>query len=446
MPSRFVVQEHHARRLHWDLRLERDGVLASWALPRGFPTDPAQNRLAVHTDDHPLEFLDFKGDLPTEAYEAGTMSVWDRGTFQAEKFTGDKVVLTFAGQRVTGRYALFQTDGTTWMIHRMDPRDPNHQPVPAVFAPMAATLSTLPADDDAWGYEIKWDGVRSLAFGEPGHLRLFGRTQRDITRQYPELRPLERALGYREVVLDGEIVAFDDSGRPSFQRLQPRIHVTSDTDIARRQHEAPATYVIFDLLHVDGRSLRSVPYEDRRALLETLELDGPHWQTPAYHRGDGADLLEATRVQGLEGIVAKRLASGYRPGRRSTDWLKVKNSLRQEVVVGGWLDGQGQRSGELGSLLVGYYDGDELRFAGKVGTGFDTRTRRMLLDRLQALRTETSPFTGRQPQKEAIFAEPRLVCEVAFAEWTSTGTMRHPSYQGLRDDKPPRDVVRETLA
>ncbi|HEY9413051.1 MAG TPA: non-homologous end-joining DNA ligase [Jiangellaceae bacterium] len=317
--------------------------------------------------------------------------------------------------------------------------------MPTVFAPMAATLSaTLPPDDDRWGYEIKWDGVRALAFGGPGRIRLYSRTERDITVQYPEIQPIEHQLGDHTVVLDGELVAFDDDGRPSFQRLQPRMHVTSESEIRTRQREVPVTYIVFDLLHLDGRSLFGEPYEERRRLLEELRLDGPNWQAPPYQRGDGAALLAATRAQRLEGVVAKRLTSKYRPGRRSTEWLKIKNVLRQEVVIGGWLPGQGRLEGELGSLLVGYHEPDgTLAFAGKVGTGFDDATRRMLKERLAPVRIDASPFTGRQPQQEAIFVEPSLVCEVEFAEWTSSGTMRHPSYQGLREDKPARDVVRE---
>jgi bifunctional non-homologous end joining protein LigD len=447
MPDRFVVQEHHARRLHWDLRLERNGVLVSWALPRGFPDTPDENRLAVHTEDHPLEYLTFEGDIPAGEYGGGKMTVWDTGTYDAEKFTGDKVVLRFDGKRVQGRYALFQTRDRDWMIHRMDPPESGRDPMPEDIVPMAATLSHLPARDEGWGYEIKWDGVRAIGYAEPGRLRLVSRTLRDVTAQYPEIGPMTRDIGARHVVLDGEIVAFDDVGRPSFQRLQPRMHVKSESEIRRRRNDTPVTYVVFDLLYLDGRSLLDTPYQERRRELEALGLGGTSWQVPAYQRGEGRAFLDASRAQGLEGIVAKPLDSTYQPGRRSQNWLKVKNVRRQEVVIGGWVAGQGRREGELGALLVGYYDSDDgtprLRFAGKVGTGFDAAALRLLRDRLEPLRTDRSPFTGRQPQKDAVFAEPKLVCEVEFSEWTGSGTLRHPSYQGLRDDKPATDVVRE---
>jgi bifunctional non-homologous end joining protein LigD len=245
------------------------------------------------------------------------------------------------------------------------------------------------------------------------------------------------------VVLDGELVAFGEDGRPSFQRLQRRIHLGSAAEVKRRMQEVPVTYVIFDLLYRDGRSLLELPYEERRAELEQLGLNGDAWQTPAYHRGDGAALLAASKAQGLEGIVAKRLRSPYRPGRRSRDWLKVKNVRSQELVIGGWQPGKGRRSGELGALLVGYYDGDELRYAGKVGTGFGDADLKLLRGRLEPLAAKQSPFSGGRPPKEAVFVEPELVAEIEFNEWTNAGTLRHPSYKGLRADKPATDVVRE---
>jgi bifunctional non-homologous end joining protein LigD len=448
--GRFVIQEHHATRLHWDLRLEHDGVLASWALPRGVPEDPNDNRLAVRTEDHPLEYLDFHGTIPAGNYGAGEMTIWDRGTYEAEKWEEKKIVARLHGERVRGRYALFQTRGKNWMIHRMDPPAAGREPMPRGIEPMKATLASLPADDARWAYEIKWDGVRAISYCEPGHIRIESRNLRDITKGYPEVRRIVEELGGRSAVLDGELVAFDEAGRPSFQRLQRRMHLASETEIRRRAGEIPVVYVIFDLLYLDGRSLFGDPYEARREALEGLGLDGDAWQTPAYHRGDGAALLAASRERGLEGIVAKRLGSAYIPGRRSRDWLKVKNVRAQEVVIGGWLPGKGRREGELGALLVGYYEPDggerRLRYAGKVGTGFADPDLRLLRERLAPLAREDSPFEGRQPEKGSRFVDPELVAQVEFNEWTSAGTLRHPSYQGLRDDKPAAEVVREEPA
>lgn len=443
--NRFVVQEHHARRLHWDLRLEHDGVLLSWALPRGVPDVPDDNRLAVQTEDHPLEYLWFEGEIPRGEYGAGTMSIWDRGTYEAEKIEKGKLVIRLDGERVHGRYALFRTK-QDWLIHRMDPPESPGDPMPDSITPMKATLSEMPPDEDAWGFEIKWDGVRAIAYCDPGRIRLYSRNERQITEQYPEVSGLSRQIGSRRVVLDGELVAFDDAGRPSFQRLQPRMHVTSEAEIRRRRQQIPVTYVIFDVLYLDGRSLLDEPYEERRRRLQELGLHGPHWQVPEHHRGEGTALLRAAGERGLEGVIAKRLDSRYQPGRRTRTWLKVKNVRRQEVVIGGWLPGKGRREGELGALLVGYYAGDSLRYAGKVGTGFDDADLRMLRERLAPLRRDDSPFSGRQPERGAVFVEPELVGEVTFAEWTQAGTLRHPSYQGLRDDKPPTEVVREEPA
>jgi bifunctional non-homologous end joining protein LigD len=445
---RFVIHEHHARRLHWDLRLERDGVLASWALPKGVPQDPKENRLAVRTEDHPLEYLEFAGEIPKGEYGAGKIEIWDSGTYQAEKFRDDKVIVTLAGERVKGKYALFPTSGDNWMIHRMDPpADPDREPMPRHLKPMLATLSRLPPDEAKWAFEIKWDGVRALAYSETGRLRLESRNLREITSHYPELRALGAELGAREAILDGEIVAFDDADRPSFERLQSRMNLASEAAVRRRMDDCPVTYLIFDLLYLDGRSLLDLPYAQRRERLEELGLDGPHWQTPSYHPGEGESLLRLTEQRGLEGLVAKRLDSRYLPGRRTRAWLKVKNTRRQELVVGGWLPGQGRRAGTVGAILVGYYEDDggvpRLRYAGRVGSGFTDAELDRIAVLLEPLQTRDSPFAGRQPPRQSVFVEPRLVAEVAFREWTAARTLRAPVYMGLRSDTDPSQVVLE---
>jgi bifunctional non-homologous end joining protein LigD len=272
-------------------------------------------------------------------------------------------------------------------------------------------------------------------------VRLQARSGRDDTARYPELRGMGRALGSREVVLDGEVVAFGDDGRPSFQRLQGRMHLTSESAVRRLSEREPVTYIAFDLLYEDGRDLMALHYRQRRERLLALGLSGPSWQAPAHHVGDGAALLEATRAQGLEGVLAKRLDCPYTPGRRSNAWVKVKNVRSTEAVVGGWMPGEGNRSGRIGALLVGLHDEEGvLRYAGRVGTGFDTAELERVGGLLAPLARDDSPFTGRQPPKTARFTEPELVCTVDYGELTQAGTLRHPVYKGLRDDVDPRDV------
>lgn len=446
---RFVVQEHHASSLHWDFRLERDGVLVSWAVPKGVPADPARNHLAVHVEDHPLSYIDFAGEIPAGEYGGGTVSIWDRGTYEELKWSDREVMVVLHGERVEGRYVLFQTGGKNWMIHRMDPpQDPGRVPMPERLEPMQARLAkAIPRDAPSYGFEFKWDGVRGIAYCSGGRVTLLSRSLEDISGRYPELRRLGEAVGAREMILDGEVIAVGKDGRPSFELLQGRMGLSSEADVRRKMREVPVGYVIFDLLYLDGHATLDLPYSERRRLLEDLKLKGPFWQTPPSTPGDGEATLEASRRLGLEGVMAKRLDSAYQPGRRSDAWLKIKNHLGQELVIGGWLEGEGSRKGRIGALLVGFHDGGRLVYAGKVGTGFTEA----MLDRLQRLlgplARDSSPFQeGIAPPRAAHFAEPELVAEFEFTEWTRSGQLRHPSFKGLREDKDPRSVVREVPA
>ena len=452
--QRFVIQEHDATSLHWDLRLERDGVLASWAIPKGLPEVPKQNHFAARTEDHPLEYASFEGKIPKGQYGAGTMKIWDRGTYECLKWEPRKVEVALHGERLDARYALFAIghgdDTKDWMIHRMDPpADAHREPMPEHLAPMLARAGSLPADDQRWAYEIKWDGVRAIAYSTPGELRLESRNLKDITVAYPELARLNRALSSHSAVLDGEIVALGGDGRPSFGALQHRMQVTSKAQAKRLAKSTPATYVIFDLLWLDGHSITDLPYSERRELLTALELNGSSWQTPEHLLGSGSAVLAASAEQALEGIVAKRLDSTYQPGGRPGTWVKIKNIHRQEFVIGGWVPGKGSRAAGIGALLVGVHDErGMLRYSGRVGTGFTEQELDRLVKLLSPLERPGSPFAagGTRPPRDAVYCEPKLVAEVEFREWTAAGSLRHPSYKGLREDKPAGQVVREDQA
>ena len=437
----FVVQEHHARRLHWDFRLERDGVLVSWALPKGVPDDPARNHLAVHTEDHPLEYATFAGEIPRGEYGGGQVTIWDHGSYDTVKWTDDEVKVVLYGQRLTGGYTLFRTGGSNWMIHR------ERRQLPGRIEPMLARPGELPPDDGNWAYEMKWDGLRALAYISDGRARLLSRTGQDITREYPELAGLGAALGSRQVVLDGEIVALGADSWPDFELLQQRMNARPGPAYQRLLSEVPVTYLAFDLLHLEGRPLLDEPYQQRRAQLSALGLTGTRWQTPPSFTSEAGRDVQAVSVQhGLEGIVAKRLASRYEPGKRTGSWRKIKNVRRQEVVVGGWKPGEGNRAGQIGSLLIGVQDSAGLAYAGHVGTGFSQQTLRTLGELLAPLRRATPPFASPVPPEHArpaVWVEPAVVIEVGFAGWTRAGRMRAPTYRGLRPDKDPAGVVRE---
>ncbi|MGH8868863.1 MAG: non-homologous end-joining DNA ligase [Actinomycetes bacterium] len=449
--ARFVIQEHHARRLHWDLRLERDGVLVSWAVPKGLPLDPKRNNLAVHTEDHPLEYMTFSGEIPKGEYGGGSMTIWDTGTYDTETWTEREVKVVLHGSRVSGRYVLFRTGGDDWMVHRMDPPpEAGWEPLPRLVRPMLAVSGERPPprEDGRWGYEMKWDGVRAVVYAEGGQLRLLSRSDRDVTVSYPELRPLGEALGSRACILDGEVVAFSPEGRVSFAALQARMHVAKAEQARRLSRSQPVTLFLFDVLHLDGHSTLALPYRERRKLLESLGLDGPRWVVPPYFPGAGDDAMATSEAQGLEGIVAKRLDSAYEPGRRSRSWLKVKHERTQEVVVGGWRPGAGRRTGAIGSLLMGVQTEDGLMYVGHVGSGFSDSALADLSRQLEPLARETSPFATPLPRpdsRDARWVEPRLVGEVAYGEWTPDERLRHPTWRGLRADKDPAEVTREDV-
>lgn len=473
--ARFVIQEHHATRLHHDLRLERDGVLVSWAVPRGVPLTTDTNHLAVMTEPHPLEYLTFHGEIPRGEYGAGTMTIWDTGTYELEKWRDDEVIFTLTGAPGgplgSVRLALIRTTGegekSQWLLHRM--KEPGTSPSRRVRqsappravagdtaddSPMLATLATpgqaaasarrwSRGGGEAWA-EFKWDGVRAIGTWDGRRLRLRARSGTDITARYPELTGLDAGLGSEPCTVDGEIVALDSAGRPSFSRLQNRMHLTKAPEIARETTRTPVAYFLFDLLAHGGADAAALPLADRRALLEQVAADAIDTIVvpPVSHDVDAA--LETAQELSLEGIVVKDPRSRYRRGVRSEEWLKVKLTRTQEVVIGGIRPGKGGRTGQIGSLLLGIPDEEGLRYVGRVGSGFSEATLARLEDILTPLRASGNPFVGvpTADASDALWVRPEIVGEVEFAEFTPGGTLRHARWRGLRPDISPDAVTR----
>jgi len=430
----FVIQEHHARRLHYDVRLERDGVLVSWAVPKGVPTSAGENRLAVHTEDHPLEYATFSGTIPKGEYGGGSMTIWDSGTYETEKWREDEVIVRLSGERVQGRFALIRTKGDQWLMHLMKDQNASFgTEFPKNLEPMLATAGTLEGlDPQEWAFEGKWDGIRVILEYHSGTMSLRSRAGNDKTRDYPALAGLAEVLDGHDVVLDGEVVAYNDAGV---------------TDFGLLQRGGEPVFLAFDLLYLDGVSLLRKSYSDRRTVLNALAGKVGELEVPPQIEGTAENALEVSTDAGWEGIVAKRRASVYLPGRRGSSWIKVKNWRTQEVVIGGWRTGQGNRAQGIGALLMGIPGEDGLTYVGRVGTGFSDRDLESLLAVLEPLRQKESPFEEELPaddRKGAVWVRPELVGEVRFMDWTATGRLRHPSWRGLREDKKPGDVVRET--
>ncbi|MGY3263411.1 ATP-dependent DNA ligase [Frigoribacterium sp. 2355] len=522
----FVIQEHHASSLHWDFRLEHDGVLVSWALPKGEPDDPGTNHLAVQTEDHPLEYGTFEGTIAKGEYGAGEVTIWDSGEYELEKWReGKEVIVVLHGeQRGTRRVALIHTGHgggraeSNWLIHRMkddagdvgshdgasvgnsggrphrarkttedaqspelppsaranrrgdagkssrtahatgaspggsgrasSARDGKQEfPAPDPIAPMLATTGDAhDVSEGGWAFEMKWDGIRAVAVVHDGAVTLTSRNGNDLTPAYPELQVLaERVDGEGGAVLDGEIVAVDEKGRPDFGLLQTRMGLTRSRDVARAAAGAPVKLLLFDVMRAEGRSLVKDEYDDRREVLERIVESGGAVDVPPAFDGDLEAAVATSKRLRLEGVVAKRRDATYSAGRRSRAWIKMKHHQTQEVVIAGWRPGAGRRADGVGSLLMGVPGEDGLHYVGRVGTGFTDRELDELLPALRAAERKTSPLVGvpAVDARGAHWVTPSRVGEVSIAEWTSTGRLRQPSWRGWRPDKSPDDVVRE---
>lgn len=491
--ERFVVQMHRATRLHYDFRLEAGGVLASWAVPKGPTLVPGDRRLAMHVEDHPLSYRDFEGTIPAGQYGAGSVIVWDRGTYKlaegtdpAAEIANGKIKFVMYGKKLKGEFTLVKIKaredehGDPWLLLKdrdehadskydpakhpesvksgktladiaADPKSKTWQskpvsrrgspprraasvkrdPVPHITAPMLATLVEKPFDDPQWLFEIKWDGYRAICTIEEKAFTLHSRNGLDMLRRFPGLSELAGAFESVPIVVDGEIVSLDAEGRSAFQRLQEA-----------QKRPTGLTYVAFDLLYADGRDLRNEPLEERKALLERLIRNEELVLYSKHVAGTGRDLYDVARARHLEGIIGKLRTSKYQE-RRSRDWIKIKTTLEQEFVVGGWTEPKGSRKG-FGALLIGVHEAKSLRYVGSVGTGFSTKLLADLYGRLQRLERKTSPFVNPvDANAPTHWCKPDLVVQVRFTEWTRDGYLRHPAFLGVRIDKDASDVVAE---
>ena len=448
---RFVIQHHLATRLHHDLRLERGGTLRSWALPKGLPLVRNEPHMAVQTEDHPMEYLTFSGEIPAGEYGAGPMRIWDEGDYDVREWTDDKVTFRLHGRRHHGVWHLFRTresEKSQWLVTRVDEGiDVPEEIVP--LSPMLATLRDAPFDDDRWQFEVKWDGVRAIAeitrpgLGREPGTRLRSRRNNTITGTYPELAGIwERVLSFT-AVLDGEIVTFTPDGRPSFERLQRRMNVRDEHMARRMSGEMPVSYVVFDLLAVDGEDLTALPLSQRqRRLDDVLVPGGPLLRSEALGP-NGKSVFAAVAGAHLEGVIGKRLASPYRPGRRSDDWVKIKVRHTVDCVIGGWLPKADEpRGNEPYSLLCGLWDGIRLLWVARVGSGLTAAERERLAGRFAGLARDDRPF---EPDPEfprgARWVEPEIVCAVEYTEVTEARRLRAPTYQGRRDDADPKGCL-----
>ena len=429
----FVIHRHHATRLHYDLRLERDGVLQSWAVPKGMPPRPGIKRLAVHVEDHPLEYGSFEGTIPKGQYGAGPVWIFSRGKYAITKEKKDGFHFRLQSVGLTAEYRLIHTKGKDWLLERVDP--PQVDWLREKVDPMLAELSgAVPANSSDYLYEVKWDGIRALISVDEGQLTIRSRNQHDITQKFPELQEPEKAFRASCGLFDGEIVSLDAAGKPVFEDVLHRLQQTSESGIARGRASHPVVCYLFDCLYLDGRAIVKEPLVRRREWLRDLMRDHPAYRVSEAVE-EGAELYEAAVQAGLEGIVAKRRDSPYLPGVRSSNWLKIKTHQSAEFVILGYTKGKGGREAHFGALQLGHYRNGVLEYAGKVGTGFDERLLKSLQHELKRLKPVKRPFAERIPDEaNTTWVEPKLCAEVRYASLTKAGIPRAPVFLRLRPD------------
>ncbi|MDO8689210.1 MAG: non-homologous end-joining DNA ligase [Dehalococcoidia bacterium] len=510
----FVIQKHSARALHYDFRLELEGVLKSWSVPKGPSLNPADKHLAVMVEDHPLDYASFEGIIPKGEYGGGQVIVWDCGTYSPDEdgvlsfqdgaeaeermkrgLAAGKLSIFLLGHKLKGSWTLvkMRQGDRNWLLIKhhdkfVDPaRDilaegqsvlsgltiddlkggrlppaphpgglavrPGELPgaraaqMPATMAPMQASLTDRPFSDPNWIFEPKLDGMRAIALIDGGQVKLLSRNRLDITTQYPNLEEELKGVASGQMILDGEIVAQDAEGRPAFELLQQRMHLTRDEDINRAEAQTPVMYYVFDLLYLDGYDLRAAPLWRRKGLLQRSLPPSRHVRLVEFFEQEGEASYEASVAQGLEGLVAKRRDAVYESGQRSRSWLKVKSTLSDEFIIGGFTEGAGARSASFGALLLGQRDDSaRLVYVSNVGSGFSDLDLAGMRERLDSVLSQDCPFSEAPPLKGAAhWVRPVLVAEVKFSSWTGEGSLRAPVFVRLREDKPPAEVVRSEV-
>lgn len=429
----FVVHRHHASRLHYDLRLEQDGSLKSWAVPKGLPPRPGIKRLAVKVEDHPLEYLSFEGRIPKGEYGAGPMWVYASGNYEITKDKKDSFYFRLQSRELTAEYRLINTKGKDWLLERLD--TPQASWLTDPIEPMLADSRDQPPPTGDHLYEVKWDGIRAIISVDEGELRIRTRSQRDVTAQFPELRVPEEAFRATSALLDGEIVCLDGAGRPIFTDVMGRLQAKGERGIERAMGRHPAVCYLFDCLYLDGRPIVAEPLSRRREWLTSAvkEEGGAYRVSEAVE--DGPRLFEAARALELEGIMAKEADSPYLPGKRSAEWLKIKVRQTMECLIIGYTKGKGNRQREFGALHMARENGDGLEYLGKVGSGFNAKTLKSVLAELKKVETADRPVEEKPvDDAQTVWIEPRLFCEVQYASLTNMGTLREGVFLRMRPD------------
>jgi DNA ligase D-like protein (predicted ligase)/DNA ligase D-like protein (predicted 3'-phosphoesterase) len=428
----FVVHRHHASRLHYDLRLEKNGVLKSWAVPKGLPPRPGIMRLAVNVEDHPLEYVNFEGAIPKGEYGGGMMWKFAQGRYEITKEKKEGFYFRLQSRELNGEYRVHHTKENQWLLERVD--NPQLDWLRAEIEPMLSQSAPKPPESQDYLYEVKWDGLRALISLDEGELRIHGRHRMDLVKQFPELLVPEQAFRATSGLFDGEIVCLEADGRPVFQNVIQRMQQKTEGAIERARAKHPAVCYLFDCLYLDGRPILNEPLTRRREwLADAIKSDSPYRLSQMVE--DGAAFFAAVKQMGLEGIMAKKRNSTYQPGKRSDSWLKIKARQTTECVIIGYTRGKGERDRAFGALHLAQRNGDELKYVGKVGTGFDDRTLQAIFEALEQLTTIKRPVKEKPlDDAQSVWVEPKLMCEVQFASLTKDGMLREPVFVRLRPD------------